>query len=87
MSGLRSDAHKMLEPLTALSLASATIQVIDFSSQVLETTDRISKSTSGAAAEVEKLQQSASQLLKFSSRLDTSASNGDDTLSPDQMEA
>lgn len=61
----------MLEPLSALSLAAAIIQFVDFSSKILVTGYETYRSTAGATQEQVDLQQLTHSLYKFQDQLGT----------------
>lgn len=61
----------MLEPLSALSLAAAIIQFVDFGSKILVTGYETYRSTAGATQEQVDLQQLTHSLYKFQDQLGT----------------
>lgn len=61
----------MLEPLSALSLAAAIIQFVDFSSKILVTGYETYRSANGTTQEQVDLQQLTHSLYKFQDQLGT----------------
>lgn len=69
-----------MEPFTALSLASAIVQFVDFSSKILKTGCEVYRSSSGLAQEHVDLTELTTSLYSFQTRLAASTA----TQNPDE---
>lgn len=77
----------MLEPLTALSLASSILQVIDFGGDVVKLTREIYKSSSGSTETVTKLDDSLQSFNALAAKLQREASGQEEPLTQQQAAA
>jgi hypothetical protein len=61
-----------MNPLSALSVAAAVVQIVDFGSKLISSSREIYESIDGAVLENSEVEQMANSLLKLTHNLDTS---------------